>query len=237
MDRDPVADAHDLVRERFPQARWAVVTGSVVTSARTDGSDLDIVVLLPHGHPDAPYRDSTYFRGWPVELFVHDKRSLDHYLAKDLPARRPIMHRMIARGVPLTELADSDVADLQARCAGVLADGPPPLPPPDLDLARYRLTSLLDDLEHSHDKAETLVLTQTIWFAVAELACDAKQHWRGGGKWILRELTHADAAFARRWIAAHGDPAAVTALAEQLLGEVGGPLFAGYRLAGERPEV
>ena len=38
---------------------------------------------------------------------------------------------------------------MQIRCAAVLAAGPPPLPSPDLDLARYRVTSLLDDLEYS----------------------------------------------------------------------------------------
>src|SRR5438477_180061 len=104
------------------------------------------------------------------------------------------------------------------------------------DLVRDRLPGLLDDLEHSRDEAETLVLTQAVWFAVAELACDARRYWRGGGKWIVRELNDADPAFAGQWIAAYGDRTAVRLLAEQVLGEVGGPLFAGFRLAGERPE-
>jgi hypothetical protein len=47
MDQDPVKDARALVEERFPQARWAVLAGSVITAHRTAGSDLDIVVLLP----------------------------------------------------------------------------------------------------------------------------------------------------------------------------------------------
>jgi hypothetical protein len=75
MDKDPVADARALVEERFPQARWAVLAGSVITAHRTAGSDLDIVVLLPTDDPQAPHRDSRYFRGRPVELFVHDERT------------------------------------------------------------------------------------------------------------------------------------------------------------------
>ena len=58
MDADPVADAGALVAESFPHAVWALVTGSVLTGLRTAGSDLDIVVCLPDGDPDAPHRDS-----------------------------------------------------------------------------------------------------------------------------------------------------------------------------------
>jgi hypothetical protein len=59
--------------------------------------DLDIVVCLP-GDPGLPYRQSLRWHGWPVELFVHDEDSLQPYLAKDLAARRPALHRMLATG-------------------------------------------------------------------------------------------------------------------------------------------
>lgn len=42
---DPLADARDLVAARFPDATWAVLTGSVLGPHRTAGSDLDIVVM------------------------------------------------------------------------------------------------------------------------------------------------------------------------------------------------
>lgn len=45
VDGDPVNDARDLVAELFPRAVWAVLAGSVTTTWRTAGSDLDIVVL------------------------------------------------------------------------------------------------------------------------------------------------------------------------------------------------
>jgi predicted nucleotidyltransferase len=57
------------VAELFPYAR-AVVTGSVITSRRTPGSDLDIVVVLPDHDPTAPHRASRHWRDRPVELFV-----------------------------------------------------------------------------------------------------------------------------------------------------------------------
>lgn len=100
--------------------------GSVTTAQRTTGSDLDIVVVLPDGDPAAPHRSSRYWRKWPVELFVHDAASLIHFLDKDLPVRRPTLHRMVATGVSLT--GDSlGAARVQADCAKILARGPSPL--------------------------------------------------------------------------------------------------------------
>src|SRR5215469_4864479 len=116
MDQDPVADARALVEERFPQACWAVLAGSVISTHRTAGSDLDIVVLLPTGDPQAPHRDSRYFREWPVELFVHDERTLVHYLAKELPLRKPHLHRLVAHSVVLV----GDPSRWRAECDVVL---------------------------------------------------------------------------------------------------------------------
>jgi hypothetical protein len=126
MHDDPIAEARELVEELFPNARWAMLTGSVLTPRRTPGSDLDIVVVLPDDDPAAPHRDSRNWHGWPVELFVHDAATLAHYLGKDLPHRRPIMHRMIATGVLLTEDCPH-AARVQAHCAAVLAAGPSPV--------------------------------------------------------------------------------------------------------------
>jgi len=231
VNRDPRRDARDLVAELFPQARSALLTGSVITAHRTAGSDLDIVVLLPDGDPLAPHRDSRHFRGWPVELFVHDERTLAHYLAKDLPARRPIMHRMVATGVPLV----GDPGPWQSRCAAILAAGPAPLTGAERERARYCLTDGLDDLTHATDPGERTVIAASAWTSVAEQALALSDHWTGTGKWLLREFRDLDHDLAGRWLAAHGDAAAIGSLIRDLLDRHGGPLFDGYRAAGERP--
>jgi hypothetical protein len=227
MGRDPVVDAAALVDEVFPQARWALVTGSVVGARRTPGSDLDIVVLLPDGDPAAPHRDSLRFRGWPVEMFVHDEASLAYYLAKDLPERRPSLHRMVALGVPVK----GNPQEHQAACAQVLAAGPEPLPPAERDHVRYMLTDLLDDFMHATE-AERPVLAATLWLQAGTAALSLADHWVGAGKWLLRELADLDEELARRWLAAREDPAD---FARGVLERAGGPLFEGYRVAGERP--
>ena len=69
---DPPDAARALVKEKVPTARGAILAGSVVTGGATDASDLDIVVIADD--PDAPYRRSIHFEGWPAELSSTPRR-------------------------------------------------------------------------------------------------------------------------------------------------------------------
>jgi hypothetical protein len=232
--RDPVVDARDLVVETFPHARWALLSGSVLTTHRTAGSDLDIVVLLPDGDPEAPHRESRYFRGWPAELFVHDEETLAHYLAKELPGRRPTLNRMVATGVQL--MGDpAHAGEVQRMCRKVVAGGPAPLTVAERHRIRYQLTDLLDDLTHATDPGECTVVAAAAWAAAGERTLALNGHWIGTGKWLLRGLRAYDPELAERWLAAHADPVAITRFVVGVLEGSGGPLFAGHKEPGERP--
>ncbi|GIJ43978.1 nucleotidyltransferase [Virgisporangium aliadipatigenens] len=218
--KDPLTAARELVAARFPSANWAMLTGSVLGPHRTAGSDLDIVVL----HEDGPgYRESLRFRGWPVELFVHTPERLTDILARELAARKPSTHRMLATGTTL----HGDPGDLPARCARVLAEGPPPLTDAERDRLRYALTDLLDDLTHATDAGERAVIATTLWSETAQAALAFADRWAGKGKWLLRELRVHDPALAAEWLAAREDPTPVTT---KILEGAGGPLFEGYRV-------
>lgn len=234
MPDNPAADARDLINDRFPEARWALVTGSIMTSQRTSGSDLDIVVRLPDDHPQAPHRESLRWRGRPAELFVHDRATLDHYLTTEVADRKPSLCRMIATGTSLLG-EDAELTALQAECAALLAAGPAPLSKAEQDRARYGLTDLLDDFDHSADSGEAKVIAHDLWSSTARLALDVASQWRGTGKWLLRELRACDPELAARWLAAHGDDEATAALAREVLQRAGGPLFEGYHASGTRP--
>jgi hypothetical protein len=216
---DPRKTAAELVAGRFPRARWAILTGSVLGPDRTAGSDLDIVVLLADG---PGHRESLHHRGWPVELFVQTPDTLAEFLASELARRKPTLHRMLARGVPVL----GDPGDLPARCARVLADGPPPLTGAEHDRLRYCLTDVLDDYTHVVDPGERAVIAAALWTETARAALSFGGRWVSGGKWLLRELREYDPGFADRWLAARDDPAP---LARQVLASAGGPLFDGYR--------
>lgn len=216
---DPVEVARELVLERFPNAAWAMLTGSVVTAHRTAGSDLDIVVL---DETDPGHRESLRHQGWPVEFFVHTRARLTGFLESERAQRKPSTHRMLAQGVILL----GDPGDLPAWCARILADGPGPLTREQRDWLRYGLTDGLDDLHHAVDPGERTVIAATLWTGVAEAALSLAGRWVSGGKWLLRELRELDPSLAERWLAARDDPAP---LAAEILASAGGPLFEGYR--------
>lgn len=216
---DPLTAAADLVAGRFPEATWAILTGSVLGPHRTAGSDLDIVVLRPEG---PSYRESLHFQGWPVELFVHTPDRLAGVLSRDLDARKPSTHRMLAHGVAVM----GDPGDLLARCARVLAQGPPALGPAERDRFRYGLTDLLDDYAHAIDPGERGVIASVLWLEAARAALAFAGRWISGGKWLLRELREFDPVLAADWTAARDDPAQ---FASTVLAGAGGPLFDGYR--------
>src|SRR6266542_993807 len=203
---DAVVDARALVAERFPGARWALLSRAVLGPRRTATSDLDIVVMLEG--PPAPYRESLRWRGWPVEVFVHDEASLRWYFDADLAARRPSLARMCAESVVLAD-RDGTAGDVRAEAAERVAAGPGPLPPAELAARRYGLADLLDDLTGATDPGERAVIGWATACAAAELFLGLGGHWQGKSKWLLRELRAADPDFADRLLAALPDPAAV----------------------------
>ncbi len=222
---DPVEDARALVSARFPAAIAAFLGGGVLSARRTPTSDLDIVVLLPG--PPAPYRESVRWRGWPVELFVHDEQSLARFFVQDAARRRPTLARMCSSGVVLAG-PQAKTDQMRERGAAIVAAGPPPVSRPELDSYRYGLTDLIDDLTGSRDAGEIAVIGWHVWTATAELALLLAGRWGGSGKWLLRELRDADPDLAERLVAAVGHPARLTELADEVLSRGGGRLWDGY---------
>ena len=226
---EPVDAARALVSDRFPGARAAFLGAGILSPRRTPTSDLDIVVVLEG--PPAPYRESLRWHGWPVELFVHDSGSLDHFFASDTARRRPTLARVCTDAVVLAGDQDT-IENVRERAKSVLAAGPPPVSSAELDLTRYGLTDLLDDLAGSTDPGETAVIGWNAWTATAELALVLAGHWLGTGKWLLRELRAADPELADRMVAAIGSPDSLMRVAEEVLSQAGGRFWAGLRVAG-----
>lgn len=222
---DPRADAAALVADRYPDARWALLAGSVLDpGSRTAGSDLDIVVCVPDdavGH-----RDATRWRGWPAELFVNTEAGHRWFVAQETARRKPTLARMIATGVPV--VGEAQVLGLKAECQALLEAGPGPASDTALEDARYGVTDLLDDLAYARDGGEADVVRSVLWERVGHLALAAAGRWDGGGKWLLRELRAWDLGYAARWVAARHDDQTMVAVAHATLDAAGGPLFEGY---------
>jgi hypothetical protein len=237
--RPPAVDAaRALVDERFPEAVQAWLAGSTTTGSATETSDLDITVLRDDGDV---YRESERYAGWPVELFVHTPASVQHFVAKDLERRHPTMARLIACGVPL--LGDGG-ADVRTECEAVLERGPGPVPAEDLELMRYGLSDLLDDLTDVGPGPEAAAVAIGVWRATAELALAHAETWSGTGKWLVRELralderdgthltTALDTALRR---ALTDERSSLVAVADEVLERCGGRYWAGLHRAAALP--
>ncbi|MFE7224992.1 hypothetical protein ACFU7D_09440 [Nocardioides sp. NPDC057577] len=203
-------------------------------------SDLDITVL------DATatvHRESLRHRGWPVELFVHTAASIRHFVSQDLAERKPTMARLVARGVPL--LPGDGGAAVRHYCGEVLEAGPAPLPAETLAGARYALSDLLDDMQGAAPGPEGTAVAVETWRRTAELVLDVNGCWRGGGKWLMRELISLDTETGTSWVprldaglaaALAGDTTLLRVTAEECLSLAGGRLWEGFHQAASIDE-
>ncbi len=231
---DPVAAARDVVRAHHPQALAAFLGGSAPTERRTATSDLDIVVVL-EGEP-APSRHSFRHAGWPVELFTHTERSWRAFIERETAARRSPLLWMCAAGVLLLD-RDGVGEHLAREARARAAAGPAPVTAAELDDRRYALTDLLDDLEGCEADTERLFIVSELARRTGELVLLRHGAWLGGGKWLARRLEGVDPDFPERLQAASraamdGGSGPLVALVDEVLGPVGGRLWAGYQRQG-----
>ncbi|MGW6275883.1 nucleotidyltransferase domain-containing protein [Kribbella sp. NPDC055071] len=224
--------ARQLVAELYPDARAAWLGGSVARGDASATSDLDITVLLDG--PPAPMRRSLEYGGWPVELFVHTEGSLRYFADKDQERRQPTMMRLVGESVVLLD-SDGSGLRLQQECRAEVAAGPKPLTTAELDLLRYTITNLLNDLADASGDERTAIAS-VLWQDTAKLLLTGAGHWSGTGKGLLREVVAYDISHGTHHARAlmDGLHAADTTLADEvdrILASHGGRLFAGFELA------
>ena len=227
----PLHVAGIVVDTEVPERAIALLAGSFVRGDATPRSDLDIVVV---GAGPA-YRESLIAQGYPVELFVHNRRSLEHFFAADIKRLRPSLLRMVAESVVVRD-QHGGAAELQARAQERLLAGPGTMTRAECDARRYAVTDRLDDLEGASDAAERLLIGQTLARGAAELWLLSQGQWLGQGKWLVRMMRLRDPATAEALVAAlrrlaEDESGPLIAFAEAVLRRTGGRLFAGFRLA------
>jgi len=239
MDRlETVYAAQRIVGERFPTAIAAFLAGSVLTSRRTETSDLDIVVVLA-GSP-APFRETLRIYGWVVELFVQTPTSLEYYWNLEAEGRCSILLRMCADSHVLATVGTT-ATDIQAEARKRLAAGPPSVPLEKLMYRRYALTDLLDDFRGATDPTELAFISSALLSTAAELMLLSESRWLGSGKWLARHLADLNPGLlgrlvvGQRAVLAHGDSEELDRAVTEVLDRAGGPLTEGYRVEGEDP--
>ena len=224
--------ARQLVLELYPDARAAWLGGSVARGDASPTSDLDITVLL--AGPPAPMRKSLEYAGWPVELFVHTEKSLRHFADKDQLRRQPTMMRLVGESVVLLD-TDGCGARLQQSFLAEVAAGPKPLSPGELDLLRYTITNLLDDLADASGDERTAIAS-VLWQDAARLLLTGARHWSGTGKGLIREVVAYDRSHDTKhaqnlMTGVRAEDNSLVDEVDRILATYGGRLFAGFELA------
>jgi hypothetical protein len=105
----------------------------------------------------------------------------------------------------------------------------------ELDLLRYIVTNLVDDLAGASTDDVRTAIASTLWQDAAKLLLTGSGHWFGTGKGLVRELNAYDEQHgtdhARALLAGVRDTDALVEEVHGILDQFGGRLFAGFELA------
>ncbi|HEX8249465.1 MAG TPA: nucleotidyltransferase domain-containing protein [Pyrinomonadaceae bacterium] len=222
----------DILRTKYASAEFAFLSGSFVRGEATAFSDLDVVVIYKQ-LPNA-FRESFYFRNFPVEAFVHTPETLNYFYEADAKDFVPSLTAMVAEGVEVP--AKTDLSARLKHSANEFLSRPPKISVEEIRNFRGWLTDLVDDIRAPRSKAESTASGTTLYAALAGFYLRANGAWSAKSKTIPRALRKLNPDFQRRFCESFerlfvaGETEAVIKLTEELLAPHGGFLFDGLRL-------
>lgn len=232
-----IETAENFIEASFPRCASAVLVGSVVRGEATATSDLDIVIFTTCRES---YRYSCIKDGWPIEVFVHNYNSYRAFLQSDYERAKPSLAKMITEGIILKE--DGMFKKIKKEAADLLCLGPALWDANTIEMKRYFLTDVLDDLSGCKDRAEGVFIVQTLVERLGEFYLRTKGQLIGDSKWLFRALKTYDPHFASKLTDSleeyykKNSKAGLIALTYEVLLPYGGRLFAGFSLGQEKHE-
>ncbi len=226
-----LAVAKKFIKQEFPDCLTAFLGGSVIRGEASETSDLDIVVITDN--TDKAFRESFYQFSWPIEVFVHTKKSYRKFFEQDKQRRQPSLPRMCAEGEILKDT--NDLGDeIKEEAKTLLAVGPDAYSEQEKEDRRYYLTNLLDDLIGADSRAEEIFIVNQLSSEMVNFILISNGQWKGAGKWIPKSLYCWDEKLCNEFMTAlekfyqQQDKTEFSKLVERELKKYGGRLFAGY---------
>jgi hypothetical protein len=218
-----------FVASHFPGAAIAVVGGSSARGTRTATSDVDLLVLGGDLFDDGStsVAASYAFEGEVFEVFGYTPQAFAAWAQRGIEQCRPVIVQMLVEGVEVR--GGQELRALRDEWAPVLTAGPM-VDTHELDLRRYAITDLLDDLRDATDDLEQHVLAWGLFERTAELMLLDEHRWLGAGKYLprrLRELSRERTDELTRPLL-RGDLAAFADRVEVELDRAGGRVQAGF---------
>lgn len=222
--------AQKVFAERFADAHCAFVAGSVIRGEHTATSDIDMIVI--YADEDSPsYRDSQLIEGWPFEFFVHNLPASEYFFQKDVKRGSCATMTMVRDGIVIPE--ETAISNALKDHARKLIDaGPEKLDENAIDMRRYGITDLLDDIAAPRNDEEVQASLNLLYERLGDFYLRANGCWSGFGKMLPRLIRRRDAELADDFTAAFAanDIDAIQALADRILEPHGGRLWAGFTL-------
>ncbi|HET8927261.1 MAG TPA: nucleotidyltransferase domain-containing protein [Microbacterium sp.] len=184
--------AERFVAARFPSVDIAVVGGSTSRGTRTATSDIDLLLIGDHAVTDGRTSlAATYaFEGEPIEVFAYTPAAFEEWAQSGLAQFRPVILDLLLEGTPLRDTPA--LRDLRIHWRPIF-DAGPSAEQHELDLRRYAVTDLIDDLRDAADDLERAVIAFTLFKRLAELLLISNGCWIGTGKHLPRRLREWDA--------------------------------------------
>ncbi len=224
--------AKNFLSTFHPNCDAALLAGSVVRGQATATSDLDIILF--DRKLIGSYRESLVEFGWPIEVFVHNLVSYKQFFASDCERARPTLPRMVSEGVILKDTGI--VEEIKREANELLAKGPERWPDATVDLKRYFISDALDDFQGAIERAEELMIANTLAELVSEFVLRTNGCWIGSSKWVMRSLKEWNEEFAARFFQSFdlfyrkGIKTEVINLVDEVLSLHGGRLFEGFSI-------
>lgn len=227
--------AKRALARHYPGALGGFVGGSITRGEGTPTSDIDIVVLFDDAYQDV-HRNTVIEDGWLIEFFVHNPKAQNFYFDKDRRRGMCVMPHLVVEGIIIPEECPELLLQ-KKRARAVIKQGPPPLSQAELDIRRYTIAALVDDLDGAGDPAEKNAVLSLLHENLGDFYLRARGHWSGFAKSLIRCLRSEDEGFAAAFESAFasgfasGDTADLAALVDKVLAPHGGRLQEGYRSA------
>ncbi|HET7627200.1 MAG TPA: nucleotidyltransferase domain-containing protein [Bacillales bacterium] len=229
MKTNPLETVANYVVEHFPNARGALLGGSVTRGDATETSDLDVIVLQDGVQP---FRTSAVYSEWPIEVFVQSPDSLDLFFELERESGVPLLIRLFAEAVPVKR--DTETAAIQTKAIELLEKGPVPWSQQKITQARYFITDVVDDLKGSTHPEEDLFTVNVLAERLHEFILRTEQRWIGESKWMYRSLKHYDENVANRFVHCLNQfyeqkrKTELLKFVDDVLAPYGGPFFDAY---------
>lgn len=222
----------EILQAKYATAEFAFLAGSIVRGEATPFSDLDLVVVFEN-LPNA-FRESFYFRDFPVETFVHTPETLNYFFEKDVESGVPSLVAMVSEGIEVP--SKNRLSEKLKSLADDIIAHPPELSDEEISNFRCWITDLVDDIRAPRSKEELTASGTRLYDALASFYLRANNFWAAKGKTIPRSLEKANPDFCRNFcecfeeLFVAGKMEKVIELTENLLKPHGGFLFEGLRL-------